>query len=195
MKRNFSVILFFLLPFSVFSQKNYSLDIQSLKDKELLKKITYKKQFVSMTERDKELRNVLFTCFDNAYLTAAYDSVVMDSLSMKVFLNFGAQYKWANLKPGNVDEGVLSEIGFREKLYSNKPFYYKSVKRIQEKLITYYENNGYPFASVKLDSVVINEDRISGVLNLTKNSEIKIDSVVINGTAQIAPVYIYNYLG
>ncbi len=181
--------------FSSFSQKNYSLEIQSIKAPSLFKKIAYKKQFVSITERDKELRNVLYTCFDNAYLTAAYDSVVMDSLTIKVFLNFGAQYKWANLQKGNVDEGVLSEIGFREKLYSDKPVYYKSVKRLQEKLIIYYENNGYPFASVKLDSVVINEGSISAVLNLTKNSEIKIDSVVIKGTAQIASVYIYNYLG
>ncbi len=195
MKILFSLHFIVFLSISAFSQKNYSLDIQSKKDASLLKKISYKKQFVSTAERDKELQNVLFACFDNAYLAAAYDSVAMDSLSMKVYLNFGAQYKWASLKPGNVDEGVLSEIGFREKLYSNKPLYFKSVKRIQEKLITYYENNGYPFASVKLDSVVINDEKIAAVLNLTKNSEIKIDSVVINGTAQIATVYIYNYLG
>lgn len=195
MKIAFSLLLLLFSSSITFSQKNYSLEIHSKKDATLLKKIPYKKQFVSTSERDKELQNVLFACFENAYLTAAYDSVSLDSLSMKVYLNFGAQYKWANLKPGNVDEGVLSEIGFREKLFSNKPLYYKNVKRIQEKLITYYENNGYPFASVKLDSIVITEEKISAVLNLTKNGEIKIDSVVINGTAQIAPVYIYNYLG
>jgi outer membrane protein assembly factor BamA len=110
-------------------------------------------------------------------------------------LNFGAQYKWAHLKNGNVDEGVLSEIGFREKVYSNKPVYFKSVKRIQEKLITYYENNGYPFASVKLDSIIILEGSISAQLNLTKNAKEIIDSVVIKGSAKIAPVYMYNYLG
>lgn len=195
MKSVFSLLFILFTHFGAFSQKNYSLEIVSIKEPALLKKISYKKQFVSISERDKELQNVLFTCFDNAYLTASYDSVAMDSLTMKVFLNFGAQYKWANLKKGNVDEGVLSEIGFRERLYSNKPVSYKNVKRVQEKLITYYENNGYPFASVKLDSVVINEGSLAAVLNLTKHSEIKIDSVLIKGTAQIAPVYIYNYLG
>ncbi|MCX6296044.1 MAG: BamA/TamA family outer membrane protein, partial [Bacteroidetes bacterium] len=92
-------------------------------------------------------------------------------------------------------EGVLSEIGFREKLYDNKPIYYKSVKRVQEKLISYYENNGYPFASVKLDSIRVSDGSIAAQLKLTKNSEIKIDSVVIRGSAKIASVYIYNYLG
>ncbi|CAN5365728.1 hypothetical protein BH10BAC1_BH10BAC1_01700 [soil metagenome] len=195
MKFRLALFLFIFIGASSFAQKNYSLDIQSINDAALLKKIGFKKQFATKSERDKELQSVLFTCFDNAYLTAAYDSINTDSLSVKAFLNFGAQYKWANLKKGNVDEGVLSEIGFREKIYSNKPVYYKSVKRVQEKLITYYENNGYPFASVKLDSIVILDGSISAILNLTKNLEIKIDSIVVKGTAQISSVYIYNYLG
>ncbi len=180
---------------TVFVQPTYSLEIRSLNDTALLKKISYKKSFNTKLEREKGLQNVLFTCFDNAYLTASYDSIINDSLSSKAWLSFGAQYKWAHLKKGNVDEGVLSEIGFREKLYRSKPVFFKDVKRVQEKLITYYENNGYPFASIKLDSIVILESSIAAQLKLTKNAEEKIDSVVIKGNAKIAPVYMNNYLG
>ena len=172
-----------------------SLEIFSLKDKELLKKITYKKTFTDKSEREKELRNVLFNCYDKAYLLASYDSLVADSSSLKAYLTFGNPYKWAYIKNENVDEGVLSEIGFRQKLYTNKPINFKNVKRIQEKLVTYYENNGYPFASVKLDSIIISEGSIAAQLKLTKNSEEKIDSIIIRGSAKIAPIYIYNYLG
>jgi outer membrane protein assembly factor BamA len=191
----------FLLLLSVFTylttvaQKNYSLEIKSVDSPDVLKKIPYKKQFISKASRDKELQNVLFTCYDNAFLTASFDSLITDSLSLRAYLNVGTQYKWAYLKKGNVDEGVLSEIGFREKLYSNKPVSFKNVKRVQEKLITYYENNGYPFASVKLDSIVITKGIIAAQLKLTKNAEIIIDSIVIKGNAKIIPVYIYNYLG
>jgi outer membrane protein assembly factor BamA len=173
----------------------YSLEIHSSKDDALLKKIAYKKTFTNKIERDKEIQNVLFTCFDNAFLLATYDSLISDSLSLKAFLNFGNQYKWAHLTRGNVDEGVLSEIGFREKLYTNKPLYFKNVKLLQELLINYYENNGYPFATVKLDRIIISNNTISGQLKLTKNNEIKIDSVVIKGNAKISKAYIYNYLG
>lgn len=175
--------------------QTFTLTIQSLNDATLLTKITYKKTFSLKTERDKELQSVLFTCYDNAYLTASYDSLINDSLTFTAFLNFGAQYKWAHLKNGNVDEGVLSEIGFREKLYTNKPVSFKDVKRVQEKLITYYENNGYPFASVKLDSIIITDESIAAQLYLTKNQLEKIDSVVIKGNAKITAVYMYNYLG
>ena len=172
-----------------------SLQIISLKDSILLKKIPYKKIFYNKSEREKELQNILFTCYDNSFLTATFDSIIVDSSSLIAYLNFGEKYKWAYLKNGNVDEGVLSEIGFREKLYANKPIYFKDLKHIQEKLITYYENNGYPFASVKLDSIKISEETIAAKLVLSKNSIIKIDSILIKGSAKIAPVYIYNYLG
>ena len=173
----------------------YTLDIRSLTDFPLLKKISYKKAFSDKAEREKELRNVLFSCYDKAYLTAAFDSLIIDSLLLKAYISFGPQFKWAYLKNENVDEGVLSEIGFREKLYNNQPLYYKNVKRVQEKLITYYENNGYPFAVVKLDSIVISEGNIAAKLKLTKNSEEKIDSIVVKGSAKLSPVYLYNYLG
>ena len=202
----FGLLIFFVCGSAIFTYGQtiiestnqhsvYSLEIVSAKDQPLLKTITYKKTFAEKTGREKELTNVLLICFDKAYLTASYDSLIIDSLKLKAYLSFGAQYKWAYLKNENVDEGVLSEIGFREKLYSNKPIYFKNVKRIQEKLITYYENNGYPFASVKLDSIVISVENISAKLRLTKNLQEKIDSVIIKGTAKIAPVYIYNYLG
>ncbi|MGQ0827998.1 MAG: BamA/TamA family outer membrane protein [Bacteroidota bacterium] len=182
-----------ILPLTIRAQ--YSLEILSLKDEALFKRIPYKKEFSFKIGLEKELQNVLFICFDNAYLVAAYDSIITDSVSSRAYLNFGAQYKWAHLKKGNVDEGVLSEIGFREKLYNNKPVHFKDVKRLQERLIIYYENNGYPFASVKLDSIQILEGSIGAQLKLTKNTEEKIDSIVIKGTAKISDVYMFNYLG
>lgn len=196
-------ILFTLAPIWLHAQspvsstsKIYSLQVYSLNNPLYLKKIDYKNTFISTNQLEKELRAILLNCHNNAYLAAEYDSLITDSTwLLKAYLNLGSPYKWAHLKNGNIDEGVLSELGFREKLYNGQPLYYKNVKKIQEKLITYYENNGYPFSTVLLDSIVISDGSISAQLWLTKNSEEKIDSVIIKGTAKITPVYIYNYLG
>jgi outer membrane protein assembly factor BamA len=182
-------------PAALRNRGNYTLRLKSFKDQDLLDKIDYRKYFSTKDARQKELQQILFVVFDNAYLAAQYDSLMEDSTLLTAYLNLGPRYKWANLKHGNVDEGVLSQIGFREKLYRNKPVYFKDVKKVQQGLITYYENNGYPFASVKLDSIVINGPELSGVLKLTKNKLEKIDSVLIKGDAKIAKVYLYNYLG
>jgi hemolysin activation/secretion protein len=186
--------LFFFLSVFSFSQ-TYTLRLQAPDDQDLLKLLSYKKNFITKEARNKELQQVLFIAFDNAYLAAEYDSLKEDSTVLTAYLNFGARYKWAYLKSGNVDEGVLSQIGFREKIYQHKPVYFKDVKKIQEALIRYYENNGYPFASVKLDSIQISGSELSGVLQLKKNQLTKIDSVIIQGNAKIANVYLYNYLG
>jgi len=192
MKRFF--LLFFLFPGILFAQKVFTLEIRSFQPSEVLNKISYKKAFLSKVERNKEIQNVLFSLFDNAYLSASVDSLVKDSLQEIVWIKIGEQYKWATLRKGNVDEGILSEVGYREKLFKGKPLYFKDVRKLQEKILAYCENNGYPFASVKLDTIVITDVTLSASINLQKNNLIKIDSVVNHGTAKISPVYLQSYL-
>lgn len=188
------LFLFFLFPCTISSQ-TYTLQLQASKDQDLLKLLSYKKSFTTKEAREKELQQILFIAYDNAYLAAQYDSLKEDTTLLTAFLNFGARYKWAYLKGGNVDEGILSQIGFREKIYQHKPVYFKDVKKIQESLIRYCENNGYPFASVRLDSIEIQGAELSAVLKLSKNQLSKIDSIIVQGNAKIANVYLYNYLG
>ncbi len=196
MKRFLFLLSF--LPNLLWAQNFFTLEIKSSQHSEIIAKLSYKKSFSSKTEREKEIQNILFSLYDNAYLTAEIESKVKDekdSLKEIATLKIGEQYKWATLKKGNADEGILSEVGFREKIYLGKPLYYKEVRKLQGKIISYCENNGYPFASIKLDSIVISENSLSASLNLQKNNLIKIDSVVNRGNAKISPLYLQSYLG
>jgi outer membrane protein assembly factor BamA len=62
-------------------------------------------------------------------------------------------------------------------------------------LLVYYENHGYPFAKIKLDSIKINGTSISAALKVDKKSVETIDSIVINGNLKLSPQYLYGYLG
>ena len=185
---------FFFFCFKIKAQQAYGLEIVSPPSKDIVKKLEYKKIFSSKEERKKELRSILFSLYDNAYLAANYDSLVEDSVSLRAYLNVGEIYRWVLLDRGNVDEGILSEIGFREKLYANKPLYFKDVLKVQEKIMSYCENNGYPFAAVNLDSINIHQNNISARLNLVKNIELHIDSILVKGSAAISSAYLHNYL-
>ncbi|MBI3502259.1 MAG: BamA/TamA family outer membrane protein [Bacteroidetes bacterium] len=193
------VLLFlFLFPVFSWSQKLFTLEVISKEKSEILSKISYKKSFTSKSEREKEIRNILFNLYDNAYLSAEIENEVTDekdSLKEIAVIKVGEQYKWVILRKGNADEGILSEAGFREKIYLGKPFYYKELRKLEEKILSYCENNGYPFASVKLDSMKISGEKISASLNLQKNILIKIDSVANRGVAKISSVYLQSYLG
>ncbi|MGB3946555.1 MAG: BamA/TamA family outer membrane protein [Bacteroidia bacterium] len=186
---------------SLFSQESgtiltnrYTLQLNCIDSALFFTKISYAHFFDTPVEREKELQLVLLKCIDNAYLAATIDSVYSDSLLMKAYIYVGQQYRWATLKNGNVDEAVLSELGFRDKLYKNKPITFKNIKHIQEKILTYYENNGYPFAEIKLDSIVINGSTISAQLFVNKNKKQQIDSVIVRGNSKISPIYLYSYL-
>ena len=187
-------LLFLLSSFELTAQHLLLLEIKSSGTNSTVKVPDYKKTFTTKLERSKELQRVLFSFYDNAYLGAAFDSLIMDSTHLVAFFHPGELYKWTLLKRGNVDEGILSEIGFRESLYENKPFYFKDVLKMQEKILVYCENNGYPYASIKLDSIQFFKNTMLAKLNLTKNVELHIDSITVEGSANIAPVYLYNYL-
>ncbi|MGP8215637.1 MAG: POTRA domain-containing protein [Bacteroidia bacterium] len=155
----------------------------------------YQKKFDKTNERMKELQKILFTLYDEAYISASFDSLVTDSINMKAYLTPGKKYQWANLRKGNVDEGVLSQLGYSEKLYRQKPFYFKDVRKLMDKLLSFYENHGYPFAQVRLDSIKLTGNSIAASLFLAKKREEKIDSIVVKGDLKLSPQYLYGYLG
>lgn len=193
------LFLLICIPGLIWSQQPFTLEVKSCQPNEFLSKLPYKKSFRSKTERDREVQNVLFALFDNAYLTAEIETrtvVETDTMNEIITIAPGEPYQWASLRKGNVEEGILSEVGYREKLFAGKPLYFKDVRKIQEKILRYCENNGYPFASVKLDSVTLaGNSSISASLSLQKNILIKIDSVVNRGSAKISSVYLQSYLG
>jgi len=200
-KYHWLLVVLGILSFQANAQSNYSLQIKSIDSSnnkvlnETLKQFPYKKSFPNALLRSKELQSFLFKLFDNGYIAASFDSISNDSLNQTAFLNLGQIYHWAKIEKGNVDEGILSEVGFRDKIYSNKPFSQNQVRNLQEKILNYCENNGYPFASIKLDSITFEQNNIHARLALTKNTLVKVDSILIKGNADVADQYLYNYLG
>jgi len=195
LKHCITILFLFLALIRANGQNTFQLDIHPDPGADNIQRFDYKKTLRNREEASRELRKFLYTLYDNAYLGAVVDSLREDSLHIRAWVQTGKKYYWAKLTRGNVDEGMLNEIGFREKLYSGKPLYYPEMRRLQEKLLRYCENNGYPFAQVMLDSVHINGDEFSARLQLTKYKLVKIDSIIIKGNAKIAPVYMYSYLG
>jgi outer membrane protein assembly factor BamA len=195
-------ILFILLFCFVFklNAQNYTLSLEnnSDKDNKMIKKLNYKKHFYTKTEREKEIKNILFWLYNNSYITARFDSIIEDSLNLSAYLFVGNKYTLASVNKGNVDKTLLSEVGYKENFYSpkaGKVFQYKEIRTLIEKILIFCENNGYPFALIKLDSISIDSNCLQASLNLNKNLKINIDSIIIKGNAKISNTYLYSYLG
>jgi outer membrane protein assembly factor BamA len=131
----------------------------------------------------------------------------VDSVEFKTIINekdttkqaiihwhLGKPYKWGKLRNGNVDAAFLAQIGFREGLSNGKPMLSTDIFETEDRLLTYAENNGYPFARVWLDSIVAKNGEVSAALMMQTGAVFVIDSIRTEGSAKINLAFLQNYL-
>ncbi|MCX6350509.1 MAG: BamA/TamA family outer membrane protein [Bacteroidetes bacterium] len=157
-------------------------------------KIHYPKSFTTEEEKQKILNNVRMDLYKYAYLTADFYKTEEDSAECKVFLQTGIPFKWVNLKTGNIDEEWLRKSGVNKSI-SGEVFNYHKLSSLMENLVGIAEENGYPFASVSLDSIAISVEGISANLKLTKRRKFVWDSLMIIGDSSINAKYLAGALG
>jgi len=195
LKFNFTYLfLLHILPTS-FAIKGQTYDLKIVNEKSLtVKKINYHKHHSGKPQALKELDQLVHFFQNKGYLLTQIDTLLQTDKTLEVSIELGKQFKWTYLKIGNLNPSLASKVGFSEKLYLAKPFNHKQVVALKEKVITYYENNGYPFASIKLDSIVIEENTLKATLQVNKNQFFKLDSTVIMGTAKVNPKFLNRYI-
>ena len=140
------------------------------------------------------LRGSVLTLHRQAFLEASVDSFVAVDTFFHAHIHVGIRYEWAQLRNGNVPDAFLSQVGFREKLFENKAFIYSEIADIEYKLLTYAEDNGYPFAKVWLDSLQINEGKLSAALMMQTGEVFRFDTLNTEGLARVSPKFLQNYL-
>jgi len=173
--------------------QNHTLTITNIQSSPL-SQIYYITLHPGANQAIKEIEKVLYKHYENGYFKANANYQIQDSV-ITATINAGDQFKWLQLKKGNLYPTLALKLGFSEKQYQNKSFNAAGLQKLMEKIIVHYENNGYPFASVKLDSIEIRGNEMSAQINVQKNRFIKMDSVLIIGDAKINSSFINRYTG
>jgi outer membrane protein assembly factor BamA len=128
------------------------------------------------------------------YVTASIDSLRFDSAVARMVLYTGGIYRWASLDASNVDQALLDAAGWRDKLFANKPLDFAQVQQLQERMLDRLENTGYPFAKIYLDSIVLDDDKVSALLRVDKGPLYHVDSLRVYGDAKISGSFLQRYL-
>lgn len=102
---------------------------------------------------------------------------------------------WNQLKIGNLPTIIAENIGFKEKYFEKNDFDWVEWKKISQKIIQYAQNNGFPFAQVNLDSVMVGENEISATINYKAEKAVFFDSIKIKGNAKIEKWFLMTWLG
>lgn len=138
------------------------------------------------------LRYNLSAFYEAGYLTASYDSVSVHDTSITAYLDLGNVFKLVELKFPADKEHIIREAGLNS--FTKTIFTPKQFALLNEKVLRYYENNGYPFASAQLKNVTVEKSLITALMDVQTNQRILIDSITITGTAKISKAILYNYL-
>ena len=128
------------------------------------------------------------------YPTASVDSFWMQDNGLHIILFTGQKYNWIQLQTGAIEKAALNAGGFIEKSYTNKPVNFNQLNLLQQKLLNYYENNGYPFAAIYLDSIRLHDDKMSAQLKADKGVLYHIDSIRMHGKVNLNKNYLQRYL-
>lgn len=132
---------------------------------------------------------------EKGYSEAGIDTVYWKTDTVRAELYVGAQYRFARIDGGNIPDPVLRKVGFKEKQFENASMSGKRITTLKKRVVRFYENRGHPFAQVTLDSITLSENQLSAKLNLEKNQQFEIDSIIVKGNARIKAKYLQNYLG
>lgn len=150
--------------------------------------------------------NDQFTCLDyvnkipailnsKGYPTASVDSIWnTDSTNTHITLFTGRAYSWANVNVDSINKNALDGAGFMEKQFKGKPLNIIQLQQLQKKLLNYYENNGYPFASIYLDSTQIERGQMKTIVRVNTGPLYLIDSIRVLGKAKISNNFLRHYL-
>lgn len=191
-------IAFILLLFEIetYAQVSIQLHFENANDSIFFQKINpnFSKTASDTTSAIGILRGVLKQLHTQSYLEASFDDIQITSKNIFVKLHIGKPYKWAKLRNGNVNTDYLSQVGYRERLFEGKPFSAKETADIEEKLLSFAEDTGFPFAQVWLDSIKIEESAISASLMMKTGKQFRFDSIELSGFAKISPRFLENYL-
>ena len=129
------------------------------------------------------------------YIAASVDTAFFDSTFATANIFLGKKQNWVQLSTDSIDKKALDESGFFSKNFINKPVNFLQLQNIKEKVLNYYEKNGYPFASIYLDSIRLNESNMDARLKLSRGPLYHIDSISIKGKAKISNTFLQRYLG
>lgn len=133
------------------------------------------------------------TYFSDSLAAAKYTSTFMNEAILEGYVpevaiadsiwtvTKGPKYELGELEIASEDLPLISASGLRSYNWGNRGLSPKSLQFLPDKIITYLENNGYPYAEVRLDDAVIQDEKLHARLVVDKGELMVWDSLAIRG--------------
>ena len=178
------------------AQSKYTLCIHnSITNNDIINIKPYKTSFNDTLQRYRELNEIILKFWKDEYITTTIDSIISDSFNLTAYINIGNKYKYLLINDSNNQIPISNKGFFKHNQVNNCYSNYVYVQNQINFSLLYFENNGYPFATIQFDSIVISDSCFTGTLVINKNKQYIIDSIIVKGTAFASSNYIQKFVG
>lgn len=133
----------------------------------------------------------------NQYLTKGYLSVNADSIvwrkqEVRIYLFIGNLYKIGRVQVSNDSGGA--QFNYLNAKYHLQPVDTGSGVKMAESILTYMDNNGYPFARIKVDAQP-HEQQVNYNLSISSGMYFEFDTAHIDGDQVLNKRFLAAYTG
>jgi hemolysin activation/secretion protein len=192
MRFAFTALFIFFKLFCCAQTKPFHLEISGL-PKTISK--DYAHQFPDSASASAELKKQINYLQFLGYFTADVSSIKWKKDTLSVFVEPGNLSEGIFLTNGNLSKQILSQSFIKDLIQKHKPISLVELEKFYQSTLKYYENNGYPFASIWLDSLDLKEDKLRAQIFSNPNQKITIDTLRLIGEAKLSQAFLSSYLG
>lgn len=150
--------------------------------------------FPDSISREEFVQDLLGKLYMEGYSSAMVTSKTFFGDSLKIQIDAGMLYQWISLRKGNLSAKQAIALEFDEREFQQKPLNFNRVQKLFEMALDQAQNNGYPFASIRLDSIVQDGTQIQASINFTQGPFITFDTIQVIGNSKTAPIYLNRLL-
>lgn len=186
-------ILLLFCPFIMQAQQNYALRIIPADTTETASvgELRLRSEFPNRAVCVRFVEELPGLLRAKGYITHSVDSLVYDSASARIWLYLGKRYKWNNIRMNSTTDTALRALRIP---WKNRNANFDELYKTELRILAYYQERGYPFTKISLDSLEIAGENLSAVLRTEKGIIHKIDSIHVNGKARISSSFLQRHL-
>jgi outer membrane protein assembly factor BamA len=132
--------------------------------------------------------------YKEGYLAASVDSIHLEKGIIQAWVYFGDQYSWGELVPDS-NLVLLNGASFTKGwIKTGDLLNLASLQEAREKALQVLEDNGYPFAEIRIDSSYFLNNSLHGRLRVMRGPLYHIDSLTVEGKIRISKNFLHRYL-
>ncbi|HEX7366748.1 MAG TPA: ShlB/FhaC/HecB family hemolysin secretion/activation protein, partial [Pelobium sp.] len=130
----------------------------------------------------------------SGYFDVDVKSTTLKNDTLFAELATGKLYSGLTLQNGNVSNNLLNDLGLKSAFQKNVPTTLANLQRTYSVILNYYQNNGYPFAQVWLDSLKSENQQLQAKVFINEGENITLDTLRLIGSAKMSQAYLSSYL-